>query len=206
MRHCTRKIERGSGSPEEQARALLVRGVLYANDERPEAALADLNAALALTPEDPRLYAYRSWVHAVLGRRDAAWADIAELERLAPNDTIRFFVRANVHEALGEFEQARRAYIQAVAALTVRILERPRFAFLYTDRAQALIALNRYDDALSDLQRSIELNPTDVETLRLRVFVLRKLGRREEAALAREQLREALGYPLSLRLLDRLLG
>jgi len=57
----------------------------------------------------------------------------------------------------------------------------PTGAWAIASRGQAYLTLKRYDQALADLNRAIELDPDDAEAIGSRGQACRLLGREEEA-------------------------
>jgi tetratricopeptide (TPR) repeat protein len=68
----------------------------------------------------------------------------------------------------------------ALANLSRDIKLRPADAWAISSRGQIYLGLGRYDEALADLDRALELDP-DGETFGSRGQVYRLLGREEEA-------------------------
>jgi len=82
--------------------ALGNRSLVLARTGRLEPALADLNAALALAPDDVRLHGNRGNLLLRLGRLEEALAAHDRAVSLAPENPEVYYNRAFVHRALGE--------------------------------------------------------------------------------------------------------
>jgi tetratricopeptide (TPR) repeat protein len=82
--------------------ALTNRALVLARTGRPEPALEDLDAALALAPDDPRLHGNRGNLLLRLGRLQDALAAQDRAVTLAPRDPEVYYNRAFVYRALGE--------------------------------------------------------------------------------------------------------
>jgi Flp pilus assembly protein TadD len=107
---------------------------------------------------------------------------------------------AALHFEQGEYEEAAHAYAELVR-------EQPDSAGLRSSLAGALGALGRYDESLAELERAIELDPTNPGPYHNRGVILER--RRDEAAAARAYetaLRYAPDYEPSKQALLRLRG
>jgi len=82
--------------------ALTNRALVLARTGRPEPALEDLDAALTLAPDDPRLHGNRGNLLLRLGRLQDALAAHDRAVTLAPRDPEVYYNRAFVYRALGE--------------------------------------------------------------------------------------------------------
>jgi len=118
---------------------------------QPEAAITELEAAVKMTPEDPRVYGTLGVAHDLMGRHDLAQQDYRNGMRLAPNSTV---LRNNYGLSLALAGD----YSAAAAALT-ELAERPgasprhtlNLALVYglagDDRRAAAVARIALDDA-----------------------------------------------------------
>jgi len=82
--------------------ALTNRALVLARTGRPEPALEDMDAALALAPDDPRLHGNRGNLLLRLERLEDALAAHDRAVTLAPRDPAVYYNRAFVYRALGE--------------------------------------------------------------------------------------------------------
>ncbi len=95
-----------SGDPAALASALGNRALVLARDGRLEAALADVEAALAALPDDPTLHGTRGNLLLRLGRPAEALAAHDRAVALAPEDPVAYYNRAFSHRAVGAPERA----------------------------------------------------------------------------------------------------
>lgn len=123
------QIARDSGSPQAVAAALANRALVLAREGRLEPALADLDAALAETPDDPVLHGNRGNLLLRAGRPAEALAAHSRAVELAPQDPANYYNRAFSFLALGEPQQAERE-VEAARVL----LERRRAAVTAPDK------------------------------------------------------------------------
>ncbi|HEX7034457.1 MAG TPA: tetratricopeptide repeat protein [Pseudomonadales bacterium] len=126
------QIARDGGSPADVAAALANRALLLAGEGRLEPALADLDAALAATPDDPVLHGNRGNLLLRMGRPAEALAAHSRAVELAPQDPVNYYNRAFSLLALGEPKEAE----QEVAAARA-LLARRRPAVTAADRSDA---------------------------------------------------------------------
>lgn len=159
-----------------------------------EGALADFDHTLELNPRYLPAYINRAGLHVDLGNDELARRDVADGLRLEPDNAHLLAISGQLHAAVGNVPAALEAYDRAVAAdpnlqaawagraslvfergdLTGalndldRALELGDSAGLRFNRAIALIAADRWDDALIDLNRALELDPEDVDSLQAR--------------------------------------
>ncbi len=170
------------------------RGDIRASNGDPEGALADFDYTLELNPLYLPAYIYRAGVHADLGEDQLARRDVADGLRIEPGNAHLLTISGQLDAAAGNAAAAREAYDLAIAADPSlqaawagraslvfelgdlagalndldRALELGDSAALRFNRAAALIAAERWDDALIDLNRALELDPEDVDTLAAR--------------------------------------
>ena len=154
-----------------------------------EGALADFDYTLELNPLYVPAYIYRAGVHADLGNDELARRDVADGLRIEPDNAHLLAISGQLDAAVGNVPAALEAYGRAVAAdpgLQAawagrasllfeqgdligalndldRALELGDSAELRFNRAAALIAAERWDDALTDLNRALELDPEDLD-------------------------------------------
>ena len=145
---------------------------------RLQEALRCADAALSRRPDFAQAHNARGSYLAELQDPDAALAAFDEALRLAPGFVAAWFNRAAVLEKLGRGQEARSSY-QRVLELTSLA---PQSAPVLTDRGNALLQLDRWEEALESYERAIRLDPRYAPIYANRGTVLRYLGRLEEAA------------------------
>ncbi|GEM_PF-2792551 len=179
-------------------RARLLRAeALLEVAERAGEALADLDAAAGLLPEEPRVFRLRSRLRIERGELDKALSDLARLSALVPDSWEVEARRAETAEALFRFQEAARSWERALsrkgapdAGMEIRRLEAMHLSgrneaclsaleaaggastfggrgFLLRGRAE--LALKRYAEAVETAGEAIALAPSlDLEAKCLR--------------------------------------
>jgi tetratricopeptide (TPR) repeat protein len=154
--------------------ALRLRGrALYFLD-RDEEALADLDHAIELAPDDKYALTYRGEARSWVGRRVEALADFNQAITIDPDYSHAPARRGRTYQAMGRYEEA-------LADFTRAIELDPKDAGAIGSRGETYQAMERYDEALADLTRAIELNPTSDWAIGSRGETYRLMGRYEEA-------------------------
>ncbi|WP_369276221.1 tetratricopeptide repeat protein [Streptomyces sp. R11] len=190
------------------ARAYRARAIAQdlAGDRR--AAVALLNRALELVPDDPRSLALRGEYHRVLGRHDEAISDLDRALELNPADAFALasrgatrLSREDLDEALADLDGAvrlkpdyswaltRRARVHRAMGDPVRQLADldravavdPDWAWVRCERGDALRAAGRDEDALADYDHALAREPDYNSARASRGASLANLGRHEEA-------------------------
>ncbi len=115
-----------------------------------EAALADFNQAIRLTPKDPVWWSYRGWLYLSRREYDKANDDHSEVIRLAPKGAYGYFGWAMTKHARGHYERAVEGFDFA--------LERdPKDIYSLGYKARALAKLKKYDEALRGFEAAYKL-------------------------------------------------
>jgi protein O-GlcNAc transferase len=183
-------------------------GVIHAQQGRNEQALSEIEAALALKPDDADAHLNRANVLKVLGRAQDALAGYARALEVKPGWPQAENNRGTVLQALSRHDEALGAYDRALAAApdyaealnnrgsVLQDLKRPAealaaydqalrrapgFAAAFNNRGSVLMELRRFGDALSCFDRALTLRPGDVETINNRGNALQGLARYDEA-------------------------
>jgi tetratricopeptide (TPR) repeat protein len=165
------------------------RAIIHSSFARTAEALADWDAAIALEPHNGELYFHRAverWRRttdpdrAVQTLQDVNLALVNNYQR--PNV---YLFRGEVYEALGDTAAALRDYDEAI------LLDR-RFGAAYRRRAELLIQLGRWDEAISDLTKAIKIHPQEAQLriLRGQAYLLR--GQKDDAIQARQDFAQVL--------------
>ncbi len=168
-----------------------------------------LSEALTIPPEISRIATWEAPGGAPSGGdagRDTA-ADQAQLERLrslgylgATSSPQGDRNLAAIHFEAGRYQEAAEMYRKLIA-------EDPEDASLRTSLAGTLGALGRYDEAMAELDRAVELDPLNVEAYHNRAVIFERRGAPERAVEEyRTVLRYQPQYEPSQRALVRLTG
>jgi tetratricopeptide (TPR) repeat protein len=126
-----------------------------------QGARTDLNKAIELSPNNPKLFAMRGLVYAGLERYERAIQDYSECLRLDPKNTAVYTLRGDAHWNIRQYAAAIDDYGQVIQ-LT------PQSSLSYIKRASAYRALKETEKALADLNQAVKINPQDPEPYNIR--------------------------------------
>ncbi|MEU8850249.1 tetratricopeptide repeat protein [Streptomyces sp. NPDC048564] len=194
--------------PAVAARAYRARAIAHDLAGDRSAAVALLNRALELHPDDPRSLGLRGEYHRVLGRHDEAIGDLDRALELNPSDAFALasrgatrLSREGLDEALADLDEAvrlkpdyswalmRRARVhralgdheRQLADLDRAVAVDPDWAWARCERGDALRAADRDEDALADYDHALAREPDYNSARASRGASLANLGRHEEA-------------------------
>ncbi|HEX4157130.1 MAG TPA: TonB family protein [Rhizomicrobium sp.] len=122
------------------------RAMLYIRNRRADDALADVNAALALTPKDARMLVARAYVYFMRADFKHALEDCNVALEDSPGNAFGLHVRANVSMEMGQYQDAVRDY-----TAELQVMKDPAAHVL---RAVAYHRLGRESDAMSDIAQA----------------------------------------------------
>lgn len=112
---CTAAIDSGLVSGDRLATLYSNRGIAFSDKGQHDRGIADLDRALALSPNDPVYYFNRGNIYGSMGKLDRAIADLDQAIRLKPDYARAYYNRARAYQVLGQpdraaadMEQARR--------------------------------------------------------------------------------------------------
>lgn len=140
-------IERFPGAAELYA----VRASLRLQMQQVSMALADLEKAVALNPDDAGVRVNRAQAYRSFGRYAEARQDLDRAVELAPDLVAARFNRGALLYAQNDFEGALADFDHCIAV-------DPHTPAPYFNRASTYWELSRPDDAISDLERFLELS------------------------------------------------
>jgi tetratricopeptide (TPR) repeat protein len=132
--------------------ALACRAQAYLMLGKEREALADAEAALALSPSHFRARWVRAWAWGGSGKLDQALQELDQLSREEAGKAVLRFVRGRCYLAL-------RRPADAVRELTAAIQLFPSYGPGYAERAVALTALGKTDEAKRDLEECARRAP-----------------------------------------------
>ncbi|MBI5622893.1 MAG: tetratricopeptide repeat protein [Elusimicrobia bacterium] len=134
---------------------LLKRSEAYEVLKDDERALQDLDDAVTAAPDNARAWASRGMLAAKMGDEKRALADLSRAFRIDSRNVDVLMARASV---MARLRQPREAVEDYSAALEVD----PELAEAYNSRAALYAnALSDLDNALKDIQKAVELRPSD---------------------------------------------
>jgi tetratricopeptide (TPR) repeat protein len=148
---CSRAITSGKYKGNDLSRIYTNRGYEYTKKPDKDRAVADLNEAIRLDPNNARAFNNRG---VVWDDDDRAIADYSEAIRLKPNEADYYTNRGTQWSAKGDFDRAIADYDQAIKLS-------PKAAFLYFKRGDAWVDKGDIDRAIADHNEAIRLGPKD---------------------------------------------
>ncbi|MDX2156484.1 MAG: tetratricopeptide repeat protein [Hyphomicrobiaceae bacterium] len=171
---CTDVIGGASYSGEEKAFAFRNRGSLRAAAGAYDAAVADLNEAARLAPDDHQAFLWRAQARLAKGDVDGALADYGEVIRLKPAHAIGYVGRGHAHLVKGNAALS-------IADLTQAIRLNPTGASAYNNRGLAHKAQGDLVRAVEDFTAALMLNPIYALAYNNRGYAYEAQGRTAEA-------------------------
>jgi lipoprotein NlpI len=151
---CTRIIESGEMTGEDQAVNYRNRGDEYRTKREFGRARADFNEALRLDPEFADAFVGRGLTYHAEGGYGHALADYGEALRLAPESADAFKGRALIYQAEGDYDHALADYGEAIRVSSEK-------AGMYRYRGVAFLYHGDLAKALADLGQAHELDSSD---------------------------------------------
>ncbi len=140
------------------------RGRIYLeNSNSPQAintAIRDFTSAIDLEPKDVEAYKLRSSAYMKLRDYDKAKADMDKIIAIEPNNVDVVIIQGEMFLADKQYEKATEFLTKAIAAKPTNKL--------YLDRANAYSAQKKYDLAVSDFSKVIELDPKNADAYNAR--------------------------------------
>lgn len=167
-------------TPQGVADALDGSGQMHAILGRPELALKDFNAALAIKADDARAFSGRGMAKAALGRLDESLDDFNRSLRLNPNNPKAYQGRGAALADLGRSEEALADFKKAAELDPTEPKNLRLRGCLYAK-------LGRNEEALRDFDAWIGLRKDDAEAYKNRGGVLVRMGRPREALASLEE-------------------
>ena len=128
----------------------------------PVSAISDFDAAISLRRMNHIAYNFRGLAHHINGDYDSAISDFHTAIEYSPTYAHPFVLRAHVYADLGDFARSIADFETAVH-LGHDYLERDlrHIAGAYNGRGLAYFENEAYDLAIADLEKAIELDPSD---------------------------------------------
>ena len=141
---------------------------------RPAEAVANYDAALAISPQAADVLNNRAVALKSLGRFDDAVASYGGALAVRPDFVEALVNRGNALVQMKRYDEALASYDQAIAI-------RPDNATVLNNRGSVLNALARFDEAVASYDKALAIRPDFVEALNNRGISLISLRRFEEA-------------------------
>jgi protein O-mannosyl-transferase len=127
-----------------------MRGRLNEKFGRYDSALSDYNRAIGLDPADAQTVAWRGYIYALTGKKDAALQDFEEALRLDPQFSDGYVFRGMHRKESGRPQDALADFNKAVALKPT--------ALAYYQRAVLWLETKRFDEAMKDVNRALDLD------------------------------------------------
>ncbi|HKS17515.1 MAG TPA: tetratricopeptide repeat protein [Planctomycetota bacterium] len=164
------------------ADAYLARGRSHLAREDGKAAFADATKSLEMGGNKVKAHYIRGWGLQLQRKFDEAIAEYDKVEALDPKVDI-YNLRGNARKDLGRFEEALKDFN--------RIIElEPESAIALNNRGHLLYELEKWDEALADLRKSMTFKAHVMTQSMFRVWLIRV--RRGEKEPADEELRQGM--------------
>ncbi|MCY4525929.1 MAG: tetratricopeptide repeat protein [Anaerolineaceae bacterium] len=162
-------------APRDQAAVLVDRAEGFLRQERFGDALADLDSAIELWPEETFGRMLRARLHEIEGRPEAAIEDYDELRLLLPERSDVLVERGIFHLRLGDREAAARDFNEAVALF-------PEDSYARLERAVFLAEAGEFEAALADIEVAMQLDTSNLGLYLFRASLLGDSGAQQESA------------------------
>ncbi len=141
-------------SAELRVRALEGRGGCYAEEHETDAAMADVEAALALKSDSPAIHLLRGEIYLAKHQYQTAMDDFEAAIRIRPGYAEALAARGDAHRRLGQFDLAITDYNAAIAI-------KPYSAGFYVGRGRVYLSEGKSGLAMPDLNEAIRRDPKD---------------------------------------------
>lgn len=168
-----------------------VRGLLRWQSKNFEGAAEDFAAAVAHDPYDMESRVALARAALELNRADEALVQLSLVRSKQPDNIDANWLYGVAQIRLGEAEnaggnreKAEDYWRNAILSLTSALEQRPKHAACLRSRAIAYFDLNKFDEALADLDLALSSDPDDVDGHGWRAAVLSKMGKHDEALAA----------------------
>jgi len=117
-----------------------------------------------------------------LGRWDEAHEAYDEVTELKPQDYNVWWRKAEVISGIGDINESVEAYDRAIGLIPAN--DTDELALAYASKSEDLATVDRWEDALEAVNKSLELNPRSCTWWHFKAFILTELDRKEEALAA----------------------
>lgn len=165
------------------AKTWYYRGVNRLSAGDAQGALNDLDQALKLAPDDVHSLLRRAEARTQLGAEQMATTDLRRVIDLRPTGP----AAEHALLQLGNFAMAKNDLVAAKGFYDRLVSIAPLNAFGWCDRGIVLAAMHMDDDALVDLDKAIEIDPTLDQAHVNKAIILFRMDRRQEGCFALQQ-------------------
>lgn len=140
-----------SKDKEFKASAYSTRATVFLNLEDTVQAMKDYAQAIALTPEDDRLYNARAQVLYEQGKYDLADNDYKKMISLKEGDVMGYM-------GIGRNANAQKRYEDAIKQFDYVNKLEPSYSSAYSFRAESYIGLKKYNEAIDDVIKALGID------------------------------------------------
>ena len=166
---CTRIILRGESSVSDLSAAYNTRGLSHAKRGNNDIALADIDQAIALNPENAVAYNNRAFTHLNKGENDLAIAAVNQSLSLDRQQATAYNNRGLAYSNKGDYDRA-------IADLSLALSFDPQLVVAYDNRGYAYRMKGDHDRAIADYDEAIRLQSGDAELYNKRGNVYYAMG------------------------------
>jgi tetratricopeptide (TPR) repeat protein len=180
---CVYPTVEGTGTPPEpavdlgEARAHLERGRALIAQGQLEQAIAELDRAIELDPDEVEVYVTRGFAYIALGQFERGIADYDTAIELESDNPILYNDRGFAYAELGKYERAVADYDKAIELDP----DYDNVDYAYNNRGFAYGSLGKYEQAFSDFERAIALNPDNAWVYYNRALIHIDMGQSTDA-------------------------
>jgi tetratricopeptide (TPR) repeat protein len=161
----------------DKAMQLSNRAMVYAELDHHRKAINDMNEAIKLEPSRAEFYSNRGSCHFGVSDFKKSIQDFSEAIRRNPKDPENYFRRAEAEASDGQKQAALKDYDEAIKLQT----DKAAVADYHYRRAMVLSDMRRYDDAIVDLSKAMEIEPDNADFVFERGVEYRALEKWKEA-------------------------
>ena len=144
-------------------------------------AIADYNAALTRAPGSICAFQGRAQAYLAQGNTQQALANIAQALRSKPGSFQLLVLRGRANNQAKLYEAAVADFSQALASKLQTSLRPDDRATIYSERALALLKLNRSTDARADVDEALRIEPQNASAIAAMASLEEQSGRMNEA-------------------------
>lgn len=137
-----------------KAFAHTIRASVYINLEDKESALKDYNIAIEYTPDDEEIYEKRAQLYFEMGKYNLADEDYKKITSLNQGSVMGYM-------GIGRNANAQKKYAEAIEQFDYVTKLASDYASGYSFRAESYIGLEKYNEAIDDIIKALELNYDD---------------------------------------------
>lgn len=129
----------------------VVRAGILSEQQQPEAALHELDAANQLAPNNPMILTNRAQLYRGAGRLDDALADLDRAVAVAPDYFAARYNRGSLRFERGDYDGALVDFDRCIAV-------DPHMSPAYFNRANVQAALGNYSASVTDIDRFVDIS------------------------------------------------